>query len=126
MTANREGAAWYRQAQRAVTCQLASAALRQAVTVDPSFGLAIADLDAINGTTSRGAGRRQMNWERHHIELVNAAAAGDAARAADLLREHLANVGCDPLASRIAALRQQSGRMITDGIPHCHPKGWTS
>ena len=38
-----------------------------------------------------------MNWERHHIEVIRAASAGDAMRAADLLREHLANVGCDLL-----------------------------
>jgi hypothetical protein len=42
-----------------------------------------------------------MNWERHHIEVVATAAAGQATRAADLLREHLVGVGCDPLAVRI-------------------------
>ena len=42
-----------------------------------------------------------MNWERHHIEVVRTAAAGNHRRAADLLREHLAGVGCDPLALRI-------------------------
>jgi hypothetical protein len=125
VTANRQAAVWYRLAQRAVTCPLAVAALRRAVIADPAFGLAIADLDAISGTTNRVPGRRQTNWERHHIELVSAAATSDAARAADLLREHLANVGCDPLASRIAAPRHQPGPMTTDGFPNCHPTAWT-
>ncbi|HEX3842266.1 MAG TPA: hypothetical protein VHU85_15850 [Acidimicrobiales bacterium] len=125
VTANRQAAAWYRLAQRAVNCPLAVAALRRAVTADPAFGLAVADLNAIHRTASQGPGRRQMNWERHHIELVSAAATGDAARAADLLREHLANVGCDPLASRIAAPPQPPGRMTTDGFPNCHPTAWT-
>jgi DNA-binding GntR family transcriptional regulator len=124
VTANRQAAAWYRLAQRAVNCRLAVAALGQALTADPAFGLAVADLDAITGTTSPGSGRRQINWERHHIELVKAAATGDTARAADLLQEHLANVGCDPLAARIAAPRQPAGRMTADGFPNCHPTAW--
>jgi hypothetical protein len=49
-----------------------------------------------------------MNWERHHIEVGRTAAAGNDKRAADLLREHLAGVGCDPLAFRIVA--QPEGR----------------
>lgn len=125
LTANRQAAAWYRQAQRAVTCRQAVAALRRAVTADPAFGLAVADLDALNGTTSQDPGRRQMNWERHHIELVSAAATGAAARAADLLREHLATVGCDPLASRIAAQLRQPATLTVNGIPNCHPTAWT-
>ena len=51
-----------------------------------------------------------MNWERHHIEVVRAAAAGNHSRAADLLREHLASLGCDPLALRIVTeLRRRGG-----------------
>jgi hypothetical protein len=125
VTSNRQAAAWYRQAQRAVSCRLAVAALRQAVIADPAFGLAVADLDALNETASQDPDRRQMNWERHHIELVTAAATGDIARAADLLREHLANVGCDPLASRIAAQLRQPAPKTVGGIPNCHPATWT-
>ena len=39
-------------------------------------------------------------WERHHREIVQAAAAGDASRAGMLLRDHLDGVGCDPIAVR--------------------------
>jgi hypothetical protein len=68
-----------------------------------------------------------MNWERHHIEVVRTSAAGNHSRAADLLRKHLANVGCDPLALRIVAeLRWRAG--YRDGLedlsvplPGCHP-----
>jgi len=68
-----------------------------------------------------------MNWERHHIEVVSTAAAGNVSRATDLLREHLASVGCDPLAVRIVArIRRRAG--YRDGledfsgqIPGCHP-----
>ena len=125
VTANRQAAAWYRQAQQAVNCAQAVAALRRAVTADPAFGLAVADLDAFRGTTGPDHPRRQMNWERHHIELVGVAAAGAADRAADLLREHLANVGCDPLAARIAAHLRPPARTTTDRIPPCHPTAWT-
>ena len=55
-----------------------------------------------------------MNWERHHIQVVASAAAGQATRAADLLREHLASVGCDPLAIRITArLQPPTGAMAS-------------
>jgi DNA-binding GntR family transcriptional regulator len=53
----------------------------------------------MTGTSGQRHSRGQMNWERHHIEVVRTAASGNGKRAADLLREHLAGVGCDPLAS---------------------------
>ena len=88
-------------------CQCrAAAALRLAVSADPDFGLAVADLAALTGTPDHQLAGRVMNWERHHIEVVATAAAGQATRAADLLREHLASVGCDPLAVRITARLQ--------------------
>jgi DNA-binding GntR family transcriptional regulator len=125
VTANQRAAAWYRLAQQATGCRLAADALRLAVTADPGFRLAAADLNALDGTMPPEPGRRQMNqqmnWERHHMEIVGAAVAGEAGRAADLLREHLANVGCDPLASRIAAHRRPAGPAITDRLPACHP-----
>jgi hypothetical protein len=96
VTASSRAATWYRQAQRAIDRRRATAALRLAVEADLAFALALADLDAMTGTSSQRHTRRQMNWERHHIEVVRTAAAGHGKRAADLLREHLAGVGCDP------------------------------
>jgi len=129
VTANRRAAACYRQAQRAVDLPRAITALRRAVSADPAFGLALADLAAITGTAARSPGQRQMNWERHHIEVVRAAASGNAVRAADLLSEHLASVGCDPLAARIAVqLRQPIGMdefvNLAGQLPSCHPVQW--
>lgn len=124
VTANPRAAAWYRQAQRAVDCRRATRALELAVTADPAFGLAIADLSAIKGTWTQDFRSRQINWERHHIEVIRAASAGDAIRAADLLREHMANVGCDPLAARIAAHLRQPMQGMTDQLPSCHPSVW--
>jgi hypothetical protein len=67
-----------------------------------------------------------MNWERHHIEVVTAAAAGRVTRASDLLREHLASVGCDPLAVRITArLREPMAREeLATQLPGCHATPW--
>ena len=130
VTANRRAARWYRQAQRAADSRLATTALRLAVHADPAFGLAVADLDAITGTASQRPSHQQMNWERHHIEVVRAAATGNASRAADLLREHLASVGCDPLAFRITAmLRQPAGKNddlenLASQLPGCHAAPW--
>src|SRR5258708_38984251 len=77
VTAHRQAAGWYRQAQRAAAPRLATTALRLAVNADPAFGLAAADLGAITGTASQDPSRHQMNWERHHIEVVAAAATGN-------------------------------------------------
>ena len=93
VTARSEAAARYRQAQRAVDRHQAATALHLAVEADPAFELALADLDAITGTSAERPGHRQMNWERHHNEVVRTAASGDSKRAVDLLREHLAGVG---------------------------------
>jgi hypothetical protein len=131
VTANQRAAARYRQAQRAADSRLAATALRLAVNADPAFGLAVADLHAITGTAHQIPSHRQMNWERHHIEVVCAAAAGNAKRAADLFREHLASVGCDPLAFRIAAMHQQPGEKndfenLASQLPGCHTTPWPS
>jgi hypothetical protein len=127
VTANVQAAAFYRQAQQAVDSSDRLTGLRHAISADPDFGLAIADLDGLTQTPLGVFGGRQMNWERHHIEVVRTSAAGNHSRAADLLREHLANVGCDPLALRIVAeLRWRAG--YRDGLedlsvplPGCHP-----
>ncbi len=129
VTANQQAAARYRQAQRAAGARRAITALRLAVNADPAFGLAVADLNAITGTASQVPSHRQMNWERHHIEVVRAAATGNARQAADLLREHLASVGCDPLAFRIAAmLRQPTAKddfeNLAHQLPGCHQIPW--
>jgi hypothetical protein len=130
VTANPRAAAWYRRAQRAADSHRAAAALRLAVGADPDFGLAVADLKALTGTPDHQPGGRAMNWERHHIEVVATAAAGQATRAADLLREHLASVGCDPLAIRITArLQLATGpgddlRDLAGQLPGCHATPW--
>src|ERR1700761_2709655 len=66
LTTNRRAAAFYRRAQRAVDGRQVTNALRLAVNADPTFALAIADLDAITGTAGEGPGRQQMSWERNH------------------------------------------------------------
>ena len=76
VTARSEAAARYRQAQRAVDRHQAATALHLAVEADPAFELALADLDAITGTSAERPGHRQMNWERHHNEVVRTAASG--------------------------------------------------
>jgi hypothetical protein len=132
VTASLPAAAWYRRAQRAIDRPEAITALRLAVEADTAFGLALADLDAITGSSGQRHSRGQMNWERHHIEVVRTAASGNGKRAADLLREHLAAVGCDPLAFRIVAqLRQPEGmdddfENLASRLPHCHPTRWPS
>jgi DNA-binding GntR family transcriptional regulator len=67
---------------------------------------------------------RSRGSERHHAEVISAAATGDAVRAAGQLREHLANVGCDPLAHRVAAYLRQGTWATTDRLPNCHPTTW--
>ncbi len=132
VTANPRAAAWYCWAQRAADSHRAAAALRLAVGADPDFGLAVADLKALTGTPDHQPVGRAMNWERHHIEVVATAAAGQATRAADLLREHLASVGCDPLAIRITARLQLATdpgddlRDLAGQLPSCHATPWPS
>jgi hypothetical protein len=130
VTANAAAAAWYRRAQRAADPRRAAMALRLAVTADPDFALAAADLAAITGTPGRHPGRRPMNWERHHIEVVTAAASGHLTRASDLLREHLASVGCDPLAVRITTrlgeptVKDDDLDELASQLPGCHATPW--
>ena len=126
VTANTAAAAFYRQAQQAREMPEAVTALRHAVTADPAFRLADADLEAFSEAAPRVAAGRLLNWERHHIEVVSTAAAGNLLRAVDLLREHLVSVGCDPLALRvIAELQRRHGQQdelddLEDRLPSCH------
>src|SRR5580692_10567990 len=108
VTTNGQAAAWYREAQSAVGRDRTIVALRLAVVADSAFELAQADLGAITGAPARGPRLGQMTWERHHIEVVRLAATGNVIRASGLLREHLACVGCDPLAYRIATQFRQA------------------
>jgi len=132
VTASSLAATWYRQAQRAIDRRRAITALRLAVEADPAFELALADLNALTGASGQCHSRGQMNWERHHIEVVRTAASGNGKRAADLLRDHLAGVGCDPLAFRIVAqMRQPVGTAdgfedLSGQLPVCHPTPWPS
>ena len=132
VSANLEAAAWYRRAQRARDANEATLALHRAVVADRGFGLAIADLNALTGIAEEVPRRQQMNWERHHVEIIRTATAGKTKRAADLLREHLAGVGCDPLALRIiVSLRQAYAQddefqALEASFPGCHPSPWSS
>jgi hypothetical protein len=130
VTANLEAATYYCQAQQAADGLHAVTALRLSIDADPAFELAIVDLGAITETPVIPMGGHTMNWERHHIEVVRTAVSGNFARASDLLREHLASVGCDPLAVRIVAdLRRRGGHQsVTDAFlgqyPTCHYAAW--
>ncbi len=50
VTTNNEAAAFYRQAQQALVLPDVASSLCLAVTADPGFGLAVADLDAITAS----------------------------------------------------------------------------
>ena len=88
------------------------------------------DLAAVTEAPSAPPDSQQMSWERHHIEVVGTASTGDVNRALDLLREHLASVGCDPLAFRIVAHLScpmgNSGDLddIAGRLPACHATPW--
>ena len=126
VTATTEAAAYYRQAQQAANTSVTVQALRRAVIADPDFGLAVADLAAITEAPSSPTCGRPLAWERHHIEVVSTAAAGNVCRATDLLREHLASVGCDPIALRIVTdLGRRTGERVgledlSAQLPGCH------
>jgi hypothetical protein len=125
-------AARYREAQRAAhTADLDGlvGALRSSLDVDPAFAVAASDLRGVGGEAAPGcAGRPMTTWERHHCEIVLAAAGGPT-RAGLLLREHLAEVGCDPIALRIVAdAVRQSGVPdavddLIEAVPSCHGGG---
>ena len=126
VTAGWQAARWYRHAQRCLDLGGAAAALRLALRSDPTFALAAADLDAITGGGPSPVEGRLMTWERHHIEVVRRASAQDLDRAADLLRELVAAIGCDPLAMRIVLdLAERTGNTrqlddLTSQTRGCH------
>jgi hypothetical protein len=101
------------------------AALRRALHEDPDFAVAAADLAALRGEET-GVPTGAVNvWERHHVEVVLAAARGHSCRAVDLLREHLSAVGCDPVATAIVAGAAGVEPLddLRRGLPGCHRQG---
>lgn len=123
LTTTREAAADYRTAQ-ANYQDIARmvAALRRAIRADRSFVLADADLAALERQGIDGGTSTLHSWERHHVEIVGAAATGDTDRAIDLLREHLAEVRCDPIATAVVINAADDAPLddIIDRLPACH------
>ena len=120
-----DAAAWYREAQRsAAQPEDPRPALRAAVNADATFAIAVADLDALTGElTTSPVARPATTWERHHHEIVTAASRGHVPRALALLREHLREVGCDPLAVRIVEDHGTGTSELEDlaaELPNCH------
>jgi hypothetical protein len=130
LTTNATAAAWYRVAQRSLLDRDApDPALRHALRADPTFALAASDLSALVEEAPTGElSRPATSWERHHCEIV-AEARRDVGRANGILREHLADSGCDPLAVHIvSAALHDAGRFAdVDSLlattPDCHTYG---
>ena len=139
LTTNATAAAWYRVAQRSLVDDAGpDPALRRALEADPTFAVAASDLLAVatSETPTVEPARPSTTWERHHCEIV-AEAQRDVGRASGILREHLAAVGCDPLAVHIviSALRStpcgDHSRCadladLIASMPDCHPPTATS
>jgi hypothetical protein len=98
------------------------ASLRSALQADPAFAVAAADLAALDDAHPDPASGEMRTWERHHVEVVAAAADRDGRRAVDLLREHLCMVGCDPVAVAVVIDRAGDEPLddILDRLPSCH------
>jgi hypothetical protein len=135
LTTNATAAAWYRVAQRSLVHSGGpDPALRRALAADPTFAVAASDLLAVATSEPPAVepARPSTTWERHHCEVV-AEAQRDVGRAAGILREHLADVGCDPLAVHIVcrALRSVTCHDhvrcadiadLVASMPDCHPR----
>lgn len=125
LTTTPEAARRYRNAQgHYLDESLLAADLRLAVLADPAFALGAADLAALSGAQPTRGTPSLRAWERHHLEVVAAAADADARRAVDLLREHLTVVTCDPIATVVVlgAARQERLDDILEKLPSCHPQ----
>jgi hypothetical protein len=132
LTTNAAAAAWYRAAQGSVVRgDGPDPALRRALQADPTFAVAACDLLALTDDPPPAEpARPTTSWERHHCEIV-AEAHRDVGRASGILREHLADVGCDPLAVHIvcAALLSTCGNGgrsadvadLLASTAECHP-----
>ena len=97
------------------------AALRRAVDADPGFAVATADLTALEAREPVAHAGSLHTWERHHLEVLSTTRR-DVQRAADLLREHLAVVGCDPVVTAVvvAAANADVSTEILGHLPGCH------
>jgi hypothetical protein len=106
----------YRDRERLV------AALRGALRADPGFAVAAADLAALAGGAPGDPALTLHGWERHHLEVVAAAAGHNPRRAVDLLREHLSAVVCDPVATAVVldAATDEPLEDILGELPSCH------
>ena len=130
LTTNAAAAAWYRVAQRSLLDRDApDPALRHALRADPTFAVAASDLLAlVEEAPTVELVRPATSWERHHCEIV-AETRRDVGRASGILREHLADTGCDPLAVHIvtAALHDAARFADVDALlastPDCHSYG---
>ena len=99
--------------------RLRDIAARTGVTERTAYGI-VTDLTQTGYVAKHEDGRRNRSQIKAHLPLPGTdsreraigeilallAGAGQVARAADLLREHLASVRCDPLAIRITARPQ--------------------
>jgi hypothetical protein len=96
--------------------------LQLAVRADPAFAVAASDLAALDGRLPTPPTRPLRLWERHHIEVVTEAAGNNPRRAADLLRDHLSVVACDPIATAIVlgAPGHEPLDDILDHLANCH------
>lgn len=117
LTTNAHAAAGYREAQQATDRDAAVRSLRKALDRDPGFAMAATDLEYLASMPSPPLGAPIRTWERHHIEIVRTAGAGNLPRARLLLIEHLNAFGCDPIAVAIAATE--------GGLSRCHVPAWT-
>jgi hypothetical protein len=125
LSTSADAAAWYREAQRSARRpEDPRPPLRAAVSADPTFAIAVVDLDALDGAqTTSPVTRPATTWERHHHEIVTAVTSGHLPRAVALLREHLHEVGCDPLAVRIVEDHATDDCDLEDlatALPSCH------
>jgi hypothetical protein len=123
LTTTAEAARRYRTAQE--LCRDESRlveALRGAVGADPGFAVAAADLSALDNGPPATSEPSLQAWERHHVEVVAAAAGRNPRRAVDLLREHLSVVACDPIATAVVldAAPDEPLDDILDRLPTCH------
>jgi hypothetical protein len=123
-----EAARLYRTAQHEVREPLTLlSALRMAMVSDPHFAVAAFDLAALGGVPPPPAPTALHTWERHHIEVVLSATRGTTCRAVDLLRDHLSEVGCDPIATTVVLDATRGERLddLRDRPPcwHTPPTG---
>jgi DNA-binding GntR family transcriptional regulator len=96
--------------------------LRDALDRDVHLAVATADLAALadNATPpALGHARRATRWERQHIEIVRAAEDGDGGRAEALLRDHVHEFGCDPIALLAVTTRLGPQSLVDLRETHC-------